>query len=42
MRRIAQRQIQELARDDRLLQLLTDEVIEGAATWWNRALGTAG
>lgn len=38
MRKIAQRQVQDLARDDRLLRLLTDEVIDGAARWWNAEL----
>jgi hypothetical protein len=32
----------DLASDARLLELLTDEVIEGAARWWNRALEHAG
>jgi hypothetical protein len=42
MHAIARRKMDDLASDPRLLELLTDEVIEGAARWWNRALEHAG
>ena len=42
MRAIARRRVDDLARDQRLLELLTDLAIEGAATWWNRALEKTG
>jgi hypothetical protein len=42
MRSIARRKMSDLASDTRLLELLTDEVIKGAARWWNRAREQAG
>ncbi len=38
MRAIARRKVAELASDERLLQLLTDETVRGAAHWWDREL----
>jgi hypothetical protein len=42
MRAIALRKVRDLASDARLRELLTDEVVVGAARWWNRALEQAG
>jgi hypothetical protein len=41
-RAIARRKVADLASDARLVDLLADEVLEGAARWWNRALDRAG
>src|SRR5256885_9728511 len=38
MRAIARRKIADLARDARLVELLADEVIVGAARYWDREL----
>jgi len=42
MRAIARRKVGDLSRDARLLELLADECVIGAARWWNRANERAG
>ena len=38
MRTIALRKVADLTGDRRLLELLADECVLGAARWWNRSL----
>lgn len=42
MRAIARRKVDDIARDEQLIELLADEVVRGAERWWNRALEEAG
>ncbi len=42
MRAIAMRKVSDLGRDERLLDLLADECVIGAARWWNRELAAVG
>jgi hypothetical protein len=42
MRAIARRKADDLTRDERLRELLVDELVLAAERWWNRALERAG
>ena len=42
MRAIARRKVGDMTRDERLGDLLVDELVFGAERWWNRALERAG
>lgn len=42
MRAIARRKVDDLTRDARLAEFLTDDVVLGAERWWNHALERAG
>ena len=42
MRTIARRKVDDLTRDVRLFELLVDEVVVGAARWWDRQMERAG
>jgi hypothetical protein len=41
-RAIALRKVEDLTRDARRRELLADEVMVGAARWWNRAMELVG